>query len=101
MGTDPLERIETMKALGKLLCIAAVLNVGSAAVHAETLEVAFWNRAPKLIEQFREKNYTNIGVLKFHVQKGDDGKLSHTAGPLNYNAARRLETALILALANA
>jgi len=76
-----------------------VASAAAAPAQAETLEVAFWNRAATLLEDFRKNDYNTVGVLKFHFQKGVDGKLTHTAGSLNANAARRLETALVLELA--
>jgi hypothetical protein len=50
-----------------------------------------------MLEQFRAKKYRSVGVLKFHIMKTPDSPLTHTAGTLNYNAARRLEAALVLA----
>ncbi len=81
-----------------VLALAFAVSTASAAEKAETvnLDQALSRQAPAIIKYLREKKYTNVGVLKFLVQKGEDPP-SDNAGPLNLSIANRLEVALALA----
>jgi hypothetical protein len=76
-----------------------ILLLGSlaAAAEPESFDAAITKRASGLHKMLKEKGYTNIGVLKFLVKQGTDGKLTDDAGDLNLTLANKLETALVLA----
>jgi hypothetical protein len=86
-------------ALVALVALAATFlmepNAARAAGDAN-LDKALAQHAAKVIGYLRSKNYHNVGVLKFLVQKGQD-KPSDNVGPLNLTIANRLEVALVLA----
>src|ERR1019366_1171822 len=84
-------------ALGLVLFVSAWLMTPLG--HAqESLERGLLRQAPVLIKYFQnpERNYKNVGVLKFLVSR--EGKpFTDNVGTLNLLAARRLELALVLA----
>lgn len=53
--------------------------------------------ADNLLTDVRKAGHKNVGVLKFQVVVGKDGKPTFDAGLLNANMASRLEYALIMA----
>lgn len=53
--------------------------------------------ADNVLREARKAGYKNLGVLKFQVIVGKDGKPTFDAGLLNANMASRLEYALIMA----
>src|SRR5437016_2892223 len=65
-----------------------------AAVKPGSLEQELLRAAPRVIKYLQEQGFSNVGVLKFRVQK--DGNTSDNVGTLNLAAARRLEVALAL-----
>jgi len=74
----------------------AVAALGVALARADNLDRALLRHAPAIMEDLRANGYTNVGVLKFRVQKGTAAPSMH-AGFLNTSLATRLENALILA----
>jgi hypothetical protein len=62
----------------------------------DTIDEAFEKAAPALLAKLKERGATNVGVLKFMVQKGT-AKPADAVGELNQGLADRLEAALILA----
>jgi hypothetical protein len=61
---------------------------------ADTLEQGLLKQAPEVMQYLKDKGYKNVGVLKFFAKEGKD--LNLNIGPLNYKAARMLQTALLL-----
>ena len=86
--------------------LVAGLQFNSPAARAADLEKQLVKHSPEVMKYLQEKGYKNVGVLKFIIKKDnkenqDDktGKdFTDRAGPLNSDAARRLEMALILAI---
>jgi len=62
---------------------------------ADNLDAALYEQAPNLLQFLKNRQYKNIGVLKFRAQKGNQ-PLSFRVGPINTNLAGRLENALVL-----
>ena len=73
-----------------------LVSIGSMAHAQDSLERGLLRQAPMLIKRFQEKNYKNVGVLKFLAAHEGDAKANDKIGTLNMLAARRLEVALIL-----
>jgi hypothetical protein len=80
-----------------ITAIALALGFLAPAARAESnsIDGALLKRAPEIIKFLRDKGYTNVGVLKFLVQKGNE-PTTDNIGPLNLAMARRLEVALVL-----
>lgn len=68
--------------------------------HDVSLEQNLQHTAGEIIDWLQAHGCRNVGVLKFHVQKGRVPTL-HSGGVLNMSMANRLETALILAVPSA
>src|SRR5271170_8428959 len=60
------------------------------------LDTALSTNAPKILKELRQREYKNVGVLKFLVADGD-GQPRGNVGSLNRTLADRLEVALALA----
>lgn len=78
-----------------LLALGA-LGAGSPAVRAESLDRELMARAPQVLQFLKSKGYTNVGLLKFLVKKGNE-PTTDNAGSLNLDVAQHLSIALILA----
>jgi len=61
----------------------------------DNLDEVIRSKAPELLKYLRGKGYSNVGVLKFLVKKGDAAP-SDNVGELNLGLANRLEVALVL-----
>jgi hypothetical protein len=80
-----------------LAVLAAVgLIVAPRTARADNLDVRLLREATAVMQVLQDRQYKNIGVLKFRVQKGER-EPSFDVGLLNANMATRLEYALILA----
>lgn len=75
--------------------VLACWLVVSCGARADNLDAALLKQAPKVMQYLKDKQYQNVGVVKFRVQKGKE-PLTFRAGPLNSNLASRLENALVL-----
>jgi hypothetical protein len=62
----------------------------------QPLERVLLKQAPELIARFRERDYKNVGVLKFQVERERAGKPIALKSEFNQLLANRLETALLL-----
>jgi hypothetical protein len=83
-----------------LPAVAALLALGAVAlqpapVHADAVDKAMLDVAPKVMEYLKDKGYKNAGVLKFRVEKGKEMP-SLNAGILNTRLSAALQHALIL-----
>lgn len=70
-----------------------LVNIATA---ADGLEKELLVQAPKLLKDFREAGFKNVGVLKFRVKIGDNAPTDR-AGTLNHRLTEKLEMALVLA----
>ena len=59
-----------MKVFKGLFLAALAAAVLPAAARADKVDVRLNEEMPKIMEYLRGKNYQNIGVLRFQVQKG-------------------------------
>ena len=39
---------------------------------ADNMDAALLKQAPKVMQYLKEKNYQNVGIVKFRVQKGKE-----------------------------
>src|SRR5215475_1082632 len=80
--------------------VAALLGIRSAfsatTPPPETIDRVLRKHAPAVLQDIRKHGYRNVGVLRFHVKKGDEPE-SDAVGLINQGLATRLELALILA----
>jgi len=81
----------------QLVILLSASAATATAAEPETFDSAIGKRATGLHQMLKKKGYSNVGVLKFLVQQGTDGKLNDDAGDLNLTMANKLETALVLA----
>jgi mono/diheme cytochrome c family protein len=68
-----------------------------AAVRSGNLEEELLKQAAETLDFVRQKNWKNVGVLKFRVQRLGEAEPTDNVGPLNEALATRLELALTLA----
>jgi hypothetical protein len=66
---------------------------------ADNIDENLLKEGRKLFQTLKERNWNNVGVLKFRVKKGDRDA-TFEAGLLNANMATRLEYALVLENSN-
>ena len=59
----------TRRIISPTLALVAGLLIASAA-RAESLDQALLKQAPELLKQIKDRGATNVGVLKFRVNKG-------------------------------
>jgi hypothetical protein len=90
-----------MRRFSPFRCVAVLiaLSLGAPLAWADQIDVDLSKRGPRLVEQIRKRQYKNVGVLNFQVQR-EDGPVNMHAGRLNVLLATRLENVLILELLN-
>jgi hypothetical protein len=83
--------------LTRLLLLAGlgVLLVGAPQARAANLDAALLKAAPDILSYLKDKDYNNVGVLPFLVQKGTR-QASFLSSPLSAALPARLENALIM-----
>lgn len=75
--------------------IALALLAAAAPARADNIDEELIQRARTVMKDLQDRQYKNVGVLKFRVKKGPH-EPSFNVGLLNANMASRLETALVL-----
>lgn len=79
-----------------VVLIALAVGIGwPRTVRADNIDERLLREATTVLQSLKERQYKNVGVLKFQVKKGDR-PASFDVGLLNANLAARLENALIL-----
>lgn len=73
----------------------AVSSVWPQIARADNIDERMLRDATTVLQSLKDRQYKNVGVLKFQVKKGDR-PASFDVGLLNANLATRLENALIL-----
>jgi len=79
------------------LAAAALVLAGPALRAEDPLAAQIQQHAPAVIEALKSKGFTNVGVLKFLVQRHDSEPARDDVGDLNLSLANKMEVALILA----
>ena len=79
------------------LSLAAVLLAVPALRAEDPLAAKIQEQAPAVIDTLKQKGFTNVGVLKFLVKRGDSGPARDDVGDINLSLANKTEVALILA----
>lgn len=79
------------------LSLAALMLAAPALRADDPLAAKIQEQAPAVIEALKAKGFTNVGVLKFLVQRGEAGPARDDVGDLNLSLANKTEVALILA----
>jgi hypothetical protein len=75
-----------------LLALAAA---SAPAARADAIDKALYDKAPEVMKFLKDKDYKNVGVLRFQLKKGK-GKVTYSGGVINGNMATRLENALLM-----
>ncbi|MBA4188945.1 MAG: hypothetical protein C0467_13190 [Planctomycetaceae bacterium] len=76
--------------------LAVVVSLSHSTQAADPLDQALVENAKSVLDTFKQKKFTNVGVLKFLVRQGD-GPARDDVGDLNLTLANKTEVALILA----
>jgi hypothetical protein len=84
-----------MKVRTGLFLAALAAAILPATALADKVDVKLNAEMPKIMEYLRSKNYQNVGVLRFQVQKGK-GNPSFDNAPFNGNMPTRMETLLVI-----
>src|SRR6478672_8744053 len=85
-------------ALRRLLVPALVLALAAcpaAAARADNIDLGLIRKSPEIIKFLKDKDYKNVGVLRFQLKKGK-GRATYSGGVINGNMATRLENALLM-----
>lgn len=92
----PMKRLAFCTIAGIALLSASSARAADDKFAHDPLIVAIGEKAPEVVKYLDKMNLTNVGVLKFLVQRPGE-KLSDNAGELNRNMADYMEVALVQA----
>ena len=77
-----------------LLFLALAVSLAPVA-KADNIDLELIKKAPEILKFLKDKDYKNVGVLHFQLQKGK-GRPTYNGGPINTNMSTRLENALLM-----
>ena len=75
--------------------VLALVALTAPRTRADNIDLELIKKAPEIIKFLKEKDYKNVGVLKFQLQKGKS-RPTYNSGPINSNLPSRLENALLM-----
>jgi hypothetical protein len=88
-------RLTAPRRLALPALLLALAAASAPAARADAIDKALYDKAPEVMKFLKDKDYKNVGVLRFKLQIGK-GKTTYSGGVINGNMATRLENALLM-----